>query len=120
MNKYGIYNKDGELYLVFTTEAEAISNAILYETDWVKLIPNRWWIDSDWTDEDGNFILECRNPEVAELKELISRTGLNKKKIAEMAGVVPSTVFRWCNGTTPVPTLVLEKLRRIDAAINEK
>lgn len=55
-----------------------------------------------------------------ELNRLIESSGITKKKIAEMAGVVQSTVIRWCNGTTPVPTLVLEKLRRIDAVVNEK
>ena len=55
-----------------------------------------------------------------ELNLLIESSGITKKKIAEMAGVVQSTVIRWCNGTTPVPTLVLEKLRRIDAVVNEK
>ena len=55
-----------------------------------------------------------------ELNRLIESSGITKKKIAEIAGVVQSTVIRWCNGTTPVPTLVLEKLRRIDAVVNEK
>ena len=55
-----------------------------------------------------------------ELNRLIESSGITKKKIAEMAGVVQSTVIRWCNGTTPVPTLVLEKIRRIDAVVNEK
>ena len=55
-----------------------------------------------------------------ELNRLIESSGITKKKIAEIAGVVQSTVIRWCNGTTPVPTLVLEKIRRIDAVVNEK
>ena len=53
-----------------------------------------------------------------ELKELIASTGLSKKKIAEIAGVVPSTVARWLTGTHQVPPLGLEKLRQIDKAIN--
>lgn len=53
-----------------------------------------------------------------ELAELIARTGLTKKKIAEITGVVPSTVTRWLAGTHQVPPLVLEKLRQIDKAIN--
>lgn len=55
-----------------------------------------------------------------EMNRLIESSGITKKKIAKIAGVVQSTVIRWCNGTTPVPTLVLEKLRRIDAVVNEK
>lgn len=55
-----------------------------------------------------------------ELNRLIESSGITKKKIAEMAGVVQSTVIRWCNGSTAVPALVLEKLRRIDAVVNEK
>lgn len=55
-----------------------------------------------------------------ELKNLIKSTGLTKAKIAKMAGVVPSTVYRWESGESPIPPLVLEKLRRIDAVINEK
>ena len=53
-----------------------------------------------------------------ELADLIERTGLAKKKIAEIAGVTPVTVTRWVNGESPVPPLVLEKLRQIDKLIN--
>jgi predicted transcriptional regulator len=53
-----------------------------------------------------------------ELAELIERTGIAKKKIAEIAGVTPVTVTRWVSGDTPAPPLVLEKLRRIDKVIN--
>lgn len=53
-----------------------------------------------------------------ELAELIERTGLAKKKIAEIAGVTPVTISRWVNGENPVPPLVLEKLRQIDKVIN--
>ena len=52
-----------------------------------------------------------------EVNELLKSTGISKQKAAEMAGVVPSTVTRWVNGVTPVPPLVIEKLRRIDKII---
>lgn len=52
-----------------------------------------------------------------ELNELLKSTGISKQKAAEMAGVVPSTVTRRVNGVTPVPPLVIEKLRRIDKII---
>lgn len=54
-----------------------------------------------------------------ELNHLIKSSGIAKKKIAEFAGVVPSTVARWCTGAAPIPPLVLEKLRRINRAVNE-
>ena len=53
-----------------------------------------------------------------ELKNLIKSTGLTKGKLAQMAGVVPSTVSRWVSGESPIPPLVLEKLRQIDKVIN--
>jgi transcriptional regulator with XRE-family HTH domain len=53
-----------------------------------------------------------------ELADLIERTGIAKKKIAEIAGVTPVTITRWVNGDTPAPPLVLEKLRQIDKVIN--
>ena len=118
MNKYGVLNESGEVGMVFATEAEAIATAGLHDTDWVKLIPNRWWIDSDWSDADGNFITEAR--EIQELNRLIARTGIAKKKIAEIAGVVPATVTRWISGETPVPPLVLERLQEIDRVVNKK
>jgi transcriptional regulator with XRE-family HTH domain len=40
--------------------------------------------------------------------------------VAEIAGVVPSTVSRWMSGESAVPRLVLEKLRQVDAILNEK
>lgn len=55
-----------------------------------------------------------------ELNKLIASSGITKKKLAELAGVAQITVMRWCNGTSPVPPLVIEKLRRIDAVVNEK
>lgn len=55
-----------------------------------------------------------------ELNKLIASCGITKKKIAELAGVAQTTVMRWCNGTSPVPPLVIEKLRRIDAVVNDR
>lgn len=53
-----------------------------------------------------------------EFNDLIDSTGISKKKIAEIAGVEPQTVSRWCSGKSPVPQLLLEKLRKINNAIN--
>jgi transcriptional regulator with XRE-family HTH domain len=55
-----------------------------------------------------------------ELASLLKKTGITKKKVAEIAGVVPSTVSRWMSGESAVPRLVLEKLRQVDAILNEK
>lgn len=63
MNKFGVYDKYGEITLVFKSEAKAINHAKLRKTEWAKLIPNRWVIMSDWSDEDGIFIVESRKPE---------------------------------------------------------
>jgi hypothetical protein len=56
--------------------------------------------------------------ELLEFNFLLRQTGITKKKIAEFAGVTPITITRWVNGESPVPPLVLEKLRRIDKVIN--
>jgi DNA-binding XRE family transcriptional regulator len=120
MNKYGVYNEDGKINIVFQTESEAIRHAMLCESDHVKLIPNRWWIDSDWSDEDGNFIIEERNPDVAEFNQLIENSGITIAKLAQIAGVAQSTIYRWKNGQNPIPPLVLDKLRQISAAVNGK
>ena len=55
-----------------------------------------------------------------EFNKLIARTGISKKKLAEIAGVTPVTVTRWGNGDTPAPPLVLERLREIDRVVNKK
>lgn len=55
-----------------------------------------------------------------EFNKLIASAGISKKKLAEIAGVVPSTVARWGNGDTPPPPLVLERLREIDRVVNKK
>ena len=54
-----------------------------------------------------------------ELAELIKSTGISKKKVAELAGVGQDTITRWCKGESPTPKLLLEKLRKINQAVNE-
>ena len=56
------------------------------------------------------------NPESSdfqkELNEILKIVGVSKKKIADWAGVEPSTVTRWCHGTHPSdPNGVLNRLR---------
>lgn len=55
-----------------------------------------------------------------ELTRLIEESGITIAKLAQIAGVAPSTVHRWKNGQSPVPPLVLDKLRQISAAVNGK
>lgn len=54
-----------------------------------------------------------------EFNELIEQTGLTKGKVAEIAGVNKSTITNWSKGITQPPKLVIEKLRRISAVVNE-
>lgn len=96
--------------------------------DWYKLPVD--WNDSYDVREAWRSVCQSVNEcelhkiAVAKFEELfalpyfIARTGLAKKKIAEIAGVTPVTVTRWVNGDTPAPPLVLEKLRQIDKVIN--
>lgn len=55
-----------------------------------------------------------------DFKAILASTGLTKQKVAQIAGVVPSTVSRWVSGEVCAPPLVLEKLRKIDSVVNEK
>lgn len=55
-----------------------------------------------------------------ELTRLIEESGITIAKLAQIAGVAQSTIYRWKNGQSPVPPLVLDKLRQISAAVNGK
>ena len=51
-------------------------------------------------------------------RALVESTGLKKEKVAELAGVTPTTVSKWLAGKTPVPPLLSKKLAEIDKVVN--
>ena len=51
----------------------------------------------------------------AELKAALKEAGLQQRAFAEMTGVIPLTVNRWCNGKQPIPKWV-EALLTVMAA----
>lgn len=54
----------------------------------------------------------------AELRLLISRTGLKKEKIAQIAQVTTVTISNMLAGKSKVPAMLIAKLRAIDKLIN--
>lgn len=105
MKLYGVTDDDtGEVYAVYTTP-EAVPGL-----DTVLLVENYTWEQSDWTDPvtQENYI---RIDHLAEaFNNLCRKTGMKKKELAKICGKSAVTFSKYCNGDTPVPQLVWEKV----------
>lgn len=102
---YGVYDEDsGEVYEVYPT-AEACAGLPA-----VELVENFTGEPSDWTCPVTavNYIAVDRLAEA--FRELCKSTGMKKGALAKICGKNPNMFTRYCQGTTPVPKLIWEKV----------
>lgn len=105
---YGVYDEDdGVIYTIYQTEEECGG------LPHVELVENYTWEPSDFTDRETNtnYIAAERLADL--FNALCQRTGMKKLTLAKMCGKGAVTWSRYCNGVTPVPRLIWEKVEQI-------
>ena len=117
MAKWGIV-KDGEVQEVFATKCEAMSYVEVYGGDPAELVENLWRIESEWTEDDTNYITVERG--AAAFCEVVDRIGLKPSKLAEVLGKTMQTIRLYRCGQRVVPKLVAKKVIDLDKRINGK
>lgn len=118
MNKFAVFTAAGEAVDIYDTEQDALFNAEI-EGDGAtvrELTENLWWIESDISVDDVNYITVERN--AAAFAETVARTGMKYTKLGELCGKSGTTVRQYACGTRNIPKLVIEKVQEIDRFLN--
>ena len=117
MKKWAVLSGEtGEVIDTFQSVLQADEYAVETDGTVSELVENIWWIESDWTEDDVNYITSERN--AAEFSKLIEKTGLKYEKIGEICGKSKQTICLYVTGKRNVPKLVIEKVQELDKIIN--
>lgn len=97
---YAKYNENFEV--VETSKEETLEHNHM-------LVENPTWEMSDWSEDGTNYII-CER--LAELfNDLCRSTGIKKKDLAKICGKSAVQFSKYCNGTSPVPKLVWDRVK---------
>lgn len=103
---YGIMDDDGRIYAAYKTN-ELVSNL-----DPVLLVENPTWETSDWSEDGTNYIICDRLADL--FNDLCRSTGIKKKDLAKICGKSAVQFSKYCNGTSPVPKLVWDRVKEFE------
>ena len=103
---YGVKDSDGIIYAAYRSPDDP-------GLETVPLVENYTREESDYTSTSGkNYIDAYRLAYLFD--QMCIRTGMKKKELAKMCGKSDVIFSYYCNGKTPVPQLVWEKVEQFD------
>lgn len=104
MKLYGVTDESGEIYAAYRSPDDVPG------LDTVVLVENYTWEPSDWTDSETgiNYIVLEKLAKL--FNALCLKTGIKKKELAKICGKSAVQFSKYCNGISPVPRLVWEKV----------
>ena len=111
MKLYGVYDDNGDIYAVYRSPEEVPG------LDTVVLVENMTWEMSDYTDPKTktNYIKIERQAQIFD--QMCKETGIKKKELAQICGKSAVQFSKYCNGYSPVPPLVWDKVKNLKKAV---
>jgi hypothetical protein len=111
MKLYGIEDDNGDIYAVYMSPAEVQGHKT------VELVENITCEMSDYTDPKTrtNYIRIERQAQVFD--QMCKETGIKKKELAQICGKSAVQFSKYCNGSSPIPPLVWDKVKSLKKAV---